>query len=256
MQKSTYIDTKWVLVALILVFVAFIVSSSFLVVSLLSSFSDPSEFSIIICSKCLTNLYHGSFRLTRGVYFSRSSIGTIFLFLATSHWQFRSLCIWSLIKLLCIGLKSQHFYIYCIYNNHLRTCHPLSPKFELLNFVWPGRCRKVSKTYQTVLRESSATRNVAPKIIPKMSCYALSGDLTGVTSVTNHSIFVKWPEVKLLGLKRGFLHHKMPLRPQIWPQIAKNLPSQNHPQNSTFCSVSGQTAVTLVSNRSIFNKWP
>ena len=43
---------------------------------------------------------------------------------------------------------------------YLRTCHPSSPKFELLKIVSPGRWKKVSKTWQTVLRESNTTRNV------------------------------------------------------------------------------------------------
>ena len=44
--------------------------------------------------------------------------------------------------------------------NYLCVCLPLSPKFELLNNVRPGRWEKVSKTWQTVLRESNTIRNV------------------------------------------------------------------------------------------------
>ena len=51
------------------------------------------------------------------------------------------------------------------------------------------------------------------KIIPKIACSVLSGDPTAATSATNHSIFVKWPWVKLLGLKRGFLCHKVAPQP-------------------------------------------
>ena len=42
---------------------------------------------------------------------------------------------------------------------YLRTCHPSSPKFELLKIVLLGRWKKVSNTWQTVLRESNTTRN-------------------------------------------------------------------------------------------------
>ena len=38
-------------------------------------------------------------------------------------------------------------------------------------------------------------------IIPKMSHSALAGDPIGVTLATNRSIFIKWPYLKLLGLK-------------------------------------------------------
>ena len=41
------------------------------------------------------------------------------------------------------------------------TCHPSSPTFELLKIVWLGsKMEKVSNTCQTILRESSATRNL------------------------------------------------------------------------------------------------
>ena len=34
--------------------------------------------------------------------------------------------------------------------------------------------------------------------------------------------------------------------PQIWPELAKNTPSQNDPQNSTFCSVRGSTERNVI----------
>ena len=75
------------------------------------------------------------------------------------------------------------------------------------------------------------------KITPKIAHSALPGDPIAVTSVTNHSIFIKWPWVKLLELKRGFLHFKVAPRPQKWLGLDKNTPGHNHPQNSTFGSV-------------------
>ena len=35
-------------------------------------------------------------------------------------------------------------FLHTLYN-YLRTCHPSSPKFELLKFVWPGRWEKSVK---------------------------------------------------------------------------------------------------------------
>ena len=66
-----------------------------------------------------------------------------------------------------------------------------------------------------------------PKIIPKISSFALSGHSTGVTLVINHSIFLKRAEVKLLGLKRG-------------------LYTQKHPQNRTFRPVRGSDSCYIV----------
>ena len=39
--------------------------------------------------------------------------------------------------------------------------------------------------------------------------------------------------------QEGVLHHNVAPRLQIRPELAKNTPSQYHPQNSTFCSVRG-----------------
>ena len=77
------------------------------------------------------------------------------------------------------------------------------------------------------------------KSTPKIARSPLSGHRTAVTSVTNHFIFMKWPWVKLIGLKRGFLNHKVTPRPQIRPELEKKTPSRNHLQNSTFSSVRG-----------------
>ena len=77
------------------------------------------------------------------------------------------------------------------------------------------------------------------KTTPKIARSALSGDPTSVTSVTNHSILIESPQVKILGLKRGFIHHKAASWPQIHPESVKKTPRQNHIQNSTFYSVRG-----------------
>ena len=45
--------------------------------------------------------------------------------------------------------------------------------------------------------------------------------------------------VKILELKRGFIHHKVVPRPQKRPRLVKNMRSQNHLQNSMFGSVRG-----------------
>ena len=44
---------------------------------------------------------------------------------------------------------------------------------------------------------------------------------------------------KVLGLKRGFLHHKVAPQSQKCTELAKTTSSQNHPQHSTFHSVRG-----------------
>ena len=63
----------------------------------------------------------------------------------------------------------------------------------------------------------------------KIARSALSGDLTAVASVTNHSFFINCPSVELLGLKRRFQNRKVAASPQIWPELTKITPSQNHP---------------------------
>ena len=51
------------------------------------------------------------------------------------------------------------------------TRHPSSPNFELPKIVLPGRWKKVSNTCQTVLRESSATRNLGYlTLVFRVSC--------------------------------------------------------------------------------------
>ena len=61
-----------------------------------------------------------------------------------------------------------------------------------------------------------------PNIIPKISRYSLSGDPTGATLATKHSFFQNRSRVKLLGTKRGIIHHKVAPRPQKQPELKKN----------------------------------
>ena len=81
---------------------------------------------------------------------------------------------------------------------------------------------------------------------------ALSGDQTGVTLATNHSIFNKWPWVKIFGPERGLYIKKwLPDHENslIWP---KNLKA---PQNISRSPLTGDlTGVTLTTNHSIFIK--
>ena len=119
---------------------------------------------------------------------------------------------------------------------------------------------KVNRTEEVVptLQSGSSTTNKAwfwPKIRPgkitlKIARSALSGDPTAGSLVTNHSIFNKWPWIKLLELKRGFLHHTQAPRPQIQPELAKK-PRQNHPQNSMFRSVRGSDSC-YIGNQSLY----
>ena len=77
-----------------------------------------------------------------------------------------------------------------------------------------------------------------PKIIPKISCSTLARDLTGVTLAANHSVLIKWAQVKLLVLKRGFLHHKVAPWPHQQPELTAI--TQNHTKNIMFHSARGQ----------------
>ena len=72
----------------------------------------------------------------------------------------------------------------------------------------------------------------------------------------NHSYFNKWPWGKLLGLKKGFLQHTVAPRSLKWPELAtrmgKIIPKLVH---VPLCQGMDPTAVTSVSNYSIFIKW-
>ena len=94
---------------------------------------------------------------------------------------------------------------------------------------------------------------------PKIAGSALPGDPIAVTSFTNHSIFIKWPYVKFLVIKRGFLHPKATHRPQIRPELSKKPPIHNHPENSMFRPVRGSDSCYVhwyLINHFIFIKWP
>ena len=73
------------------------------------------------------------------------------------------------------------------------------------------------------------------KIIPYMSRFALSGGLTAVTSVTNYSIFIKWSQVKLLGLKMALLHHKVTPRSPKWSKLSKRTPKLSPREHVPLC---------------------
>ena len=78
------------------------------------------------------------------------------------------------------------------------------------------------------------------KIIPCISRFPLpGGDPTGVTSANNQSIFRKWFRVKLSGLQRGFLHHKVAPRSQKQPESTKEISKMIFCVHSTFRSVNG-----------------
>ena len=100
---------------------------------------------------------HALFGHTRVVHFIwPSKCTTFYIFLATAYWEFCTL-IWSLTKLLQTRLKLPISYIYrTIIYVHV-ILHRQNLNFPKLFGLEVGR---VSKTFQTVLRESSATRNV------------------------------------------------------------------------------------------------
>ena len=68
------------------------------------------------------------------------------------------------------------------------------------------------------------------KSISKMLCSALSGNLTGVTLTTNHSVFNKWLYVKSLHrAQERVATHRVPPPPppQKWPELAKKSPKSS-----------------------------
>ena len=67
------------------------------------------------------------------------------------------------------------------------------------------------------------------KITPEISLSTVSGEPIDVTytSVINHSIFIKWPQVKLLGLKRG-----VPTSQSVSPTTKTAWIGQKRPKSS------------------------
>ena len=93
------------------------------------------------------------------------------------------------------------------------------------------------------------------KVISKISHYALSGEPTAVTSPTNHSISLNDPKVKLFGLRRGFLHHKVPHQTTKNPELAQK--TSKFIQKVSCSALSGDPAnVTLATNHSDFSNAP
>ena len=113
------------------------------------------------------------------------------------------------------------------------SCHIAD---QPLYFHWMTLSKAIRWVQEGVLHRTVAPR---PHIRPEIARSALSVHPTVVTLATNHSIFPKWPWVKLLGLKRRFLHHKVAPRPQRCLELGKETPRQKHPENSTFRSVRG-----------------
>ena len=68
------------------------------------------------------------------------------------------------------------------------------------------------------------------RLIKKISRSALLEYPTGVILATNHSVFIKWPLLKLLVLKRGFRHHRVAPLSQKRPELTKK--AQNQSQNT------------------------
>ena len=74
---------------------------------------------------------------------------------------------------------------------------------------------------------------------PKISCSALAGERTAVTSAINHLVSLNDPN-KGSGLKKRVLGHKPAARPQMWLELSKN--AVNRPKkifNITFRSGRG-----------------
>ena len=91
-----------------------------------------------------------------------------YYYLATAHWQFCTLCTWSLTNLLRTRLKSPFSYI----NRTIIYVHAMHHR-QNLNFSKLFRLedgKKVSNTCQTVLRESSATQNLRYLTLFHVSC--------------------------------------------------------------------------------------
>ena len=111
---------------------------------------------------------------------------------------------------------------------------------QIMGDTWPRKCESPSGRLQ---------RKIAHSVLP--------GDPKAVTLVTDHSISIKWPRVKLLELKRGFLHHTVAQRPKICPQSTKNKLSAKMIPKIVCSALSGNsTGVTLAANQWPFIKWP
>ena len=75
------------------------------------------------------------------------------------------------------------------------------------------------------------------KIIEKTSLYALAEVPSTSTSATNHSLFIKWSQAKILGIKVVFQDYRVVPWPQTRPNLAKK--RQISPKNSAVCSDGG-----------------
>ena len=114
-----------------------------------------------------------------------------FLYLATAYWQFRTLCIWSLTKLLQIRLKSSFSYVY----RTIIYVHAINHR-QNLNFSKLFRLeddKKVSKTRQTVLRKSNSTQNVRDfTLFSFFMLYRMSAKSNLLPKMTHFSLNIPW----------------------------------------------------------------
>ena len=116
---------------------------------------------------------------------------------------------------------------------------------------WPKTPKitpKIAYSYITKLfpdHTNGLNRPKTPKITPKIARSALSGVSTAVTLVTNHSIFIKRPYVKLLELKTGVPTPQSGSPTTKMTLIGQNTPSHKHRQNSMIGSVMGSDSCDI-----------
>ena len=103
------------------------------------------------------------------------------------------------------------------------------------------------------IRPELAKKRTA-KITANIARSALSGYPTGITSVTNRSAFIERHYVELSSLKMGLLHHEVTPYPQIWPELAKRSQAKIVPKTARSTLLRDPTALTLLTNHSIFMK--
>ena len=85
--------------------------------------------------------------------------------------------------------------------------------------------------------------------------YALAGDSAAFTLVLNHFLFIRWPKVRFLGLKREFIDHKVAPRPQKRPDLVKECPRSSKILHFLLALAGKLTDVTLVINHLVFIKY-
>ena len=96
-----------------------------------------------------------------------------------------------------------------------------------------SQCGSLTTRALKIIQESK-------KITQKNSLSALTGDPMAVNLPTNHSIFMKWSQVRLLGFKMVYPDHKVILWLQKLPKLAKR--RQKALKHFTFCSGGGSNS--------------